>query len=149
MAHHVMDAKVKLRFFVIITYMTEKKTPLNRKPADTKKGFHIPLVDASHFDRDGFSGDVFVPKEANLGFVALQVDVHGKHPRKRILEGNIRSYYVVSGEGIFTLGEEARQAQQGDLFVIPAGSEYAYEGVMTLFEFNVSPDNSFGDEQLE
>lgn len=113
------------------------------------ESFRVPLSQATHFDRDGFSGDVYVPKEAKLGFIALQVDVHGRHPRKRILEGNTRSYYVANGEGTFTLGEDVHQVQQGDLFVIAAGSEYEYEGMMTLLEFNVSPENSFGDEKLE
>ena len=122
---------------------------LEPTPIQTGESFRVPLSEATHFDRDGFSGDIFVPKEAKLGFMALQVDVHGRHPRKRILDGNTRSYYVANGEGTFTLGDDAHQVRQGDLFVIPAGSEYEYEGIMTLLEFNVSPDNSFGDEKLE
>lgn len=131
--------------------MSEAENKPNIEPAEkaSSEAFRVPLSEASHFDRDGFSGDVFVPKEAQMGFIALQVDVHGRHPRKRILEGNTRSYYVANGEGAFTLNDATHQVQQGDLFVIPAGSEYEYEGIMTLLEFNVSPDNSFGDEKLE
>jgi hypothetical protein len=131
--------------------MTQPENAPNLEPtAETKsESFRVPLSGATHFDRDGFSGDIYVSKEANLGFVALQVDVHGRHPRKRILDGNTRSYYVASGEGTFTLGDDTHSVQQGDLYVVPAGSEYEYEGVMTLLEFNISPDNSFGDEKLE
>lgn len=131
--------------------MTQPENTPNLEPApqDTSESFKVPLSEATHFDRDGFSGDIYVPKEANLGFIALQVDVHGRHPRKRILDGNTRSYYVASGEGSFTLDDDTHAVQQGDLYVVPAGSEYEYEGVMTLLEFNVSPDNSFGDEKLE
>lgn len=116
---------------------------------------HIPdpvrigLNQTEHFDREGFSGNIYVSKEAQQGFMALRVEVHGRHPRKRILEDNTRSYFVAEGEGTFTINKETHQVLPGDLYVIPAGGEYEYEGRMTLFEFNVSPDNSFGDEKLE
>lgn len=109
----------------------------------------VSLKDTEHFDRPGFSGDVYVPKEANTGLFALQVDVHGRHPRKRILQGTTRMYYVVKGEGNFTIGDETHSVADGDTFIIPPGGEYEYEGDMTLFEVNVSPDNSFRDEKLE
>jgi hypothetical protein len=35
------------------------------------------------------------------------------------------------------------------LFIVGAGHEYEYSGKMKLFEFNVSPDNSFKDQVLE
>jgi RimJ/RimL family protein N-acetyltransferase len=108
----------------------------------------ISLADTTHFDRDGFSGNIYVPKEAKVGFNALKVDVHGRHPRKRMLEGTTRTYYVSEGEGTFTLGNETHTVAQGDLFVIPPNGEYEYAGTMTLLEFNVSPDNSFRDEKL-
>lgn len=106
---------------------------------------HLTLSDAEHFNREGFSGDIFIPKEAKMGFTALRVEVYGKHPRKEILKGNTRSYYVVDGEGTFTLNEESRVVGAGDLIVIPPDNEYEYRGIMTLFEFNVSRRNSFRD----
>lgn len=105
----------------------------------------IPISAAHHFAREGFSGDVFVPKEAKMGFIALQVEVDGEHPRKEILKGNTRSYYVVSGEGTFTLNDATKEVGTGDLIVIPPENQYAYSGKMTLFEFNVSRSNSFRD----
>lgn len=123
--------------------MTEQ---VNTQP---NQPMRIGLDQTDHFDREGFSGDIYVSKDAREGFMALRVDVHGRHPRKRILEGNTRSYFVAEGQGTFTIGEETHQISQGDLYVIPAGGEYEYEGRMILFEFNVSPDNSFGDEKLE
>jgi mannose-6-phosphate isomerase-like protein (cupin superfamily) len=110
---------------------------------------HIPFVDTEHFEREGFSGDIFVSKEAKMGFTALQVNVHGAHPLKEILRGNTRSYFVADGEGTFVLNGESRAVSRGDLIVIPAGSQYEYQGEMTLFEFNVSPGNSFQDRKIE
>lgn len=116
---------------------------------DKSQPLRIGLGQTEHFDREGFSGDIYVAKEAGQGFNALRIVVNGRHPRKRVLYGNTRSYFVVEGEGTFTVGSETHAVAYGDLYVIPAGAEYEYEGVMTLFEFNVSPDNSFGDEKLE
>jgi RimJ/RimL family protein N-acetyltransferase/mannose-6-phosphate isomerase-like protein (cupin superfamily) len=117
---------------------------INRQPPRK-----ISLEDTTSFERDGFTGHTFIPKEAELGFSAMQIDVHGSHPRKRMLEGTTRSYYVVDGEGTFTLGNATHTVAKGDVFVIPPGGEYEYRGEMTLFEFNVSPDNSFQDQKLE
>jgi mannose-6-phosphate isomerase-like protein (cupin superfamily) len=110
---------------------------------------HIPFTEAEHFEREGFSGDILIPKDAEMGFTALQVNVHGSHPLKEILRGNTRSYFVTEGEGIFVLNGEPRTVNKGDLVVIPAGSQYEYQGEMTLFEFNVSPGNSFRDKKIE
>lgn len=101
--------------------------------------------ETEHFDREGFSGDVYVDRRAGIGFTALLVTVDGAHPRKQMLEGTTRMYHVIGGEGSFTLGETTHSVATGDTYVIPAGAEYAYQGDMKLFEVNISPDNSFGD----
>lgn len=110
---------------------------------------HIPFDQAVHFEREGFTGDILVPKEAALGFTALQVNVDGEHPLKEIGKGNTRSYFVVEGEGTFVLDGDPKTVSKGDLIVVPAGSQYEYQGVMTLFEFNVSPGNTFRDKKVE
>lgn len=107
---------------------------------------HIPHAETEHFDRSGFSGDIFVPKQAEMGFTALQVEVDGAHPRKEILKGTTRSYYVVAGEGTFRLNDQSKVVRAGDLVVIPPENDYDYDGKMTLFEFNISPTNSFQDK---
>lgn len=126
--------------------MTEDSSYL---ASDQSKPSRISLGQTDHFDHEGFSGDIYVPKNARRGFIALKVSVHGRHARKRILEGNTRAYFVAEGQGTFTINSKSYAISPGDLYVIPAGGEYEYEGQMTLFEFNVSPDNSFGDEKLE
>lgn len=111
-------------------------------------GRKISLNDTIQFEREGFTGSVYIDGKNNEGFNALQIDVHGKHPKKQILKGTTRSYYVVEGIGTFTLNGEIHKVEQGDLFVVSSGSKYEYEGSMKLFEFNVSPDSSFGDKTL-
>jgi len=109
----------------------------------------IPFDKTFHFDQEGFSGNVYVESDDKMGFNALLVSVHGHHPKKRILDGNTRIYVVLSGDGEFTLNGETHSVKENDMFIIPAGGEYEYTGQMKLFEFNVSPDNSFGDEKLQ
>src|SRR3569623_1824845 len=105
------------------------------------------VEETEHFDTEGFSGDVYVPDEARKGFSALRVVVHGKHPRKRMID-TTRVYFVVRGTGAFTLNGTSTEARAGDLDVVEPGSEYEYEGDMELFEMNVSPNNSFKDEVI-
>jgi mannose-6-phosphate isomerase-like protein (cupin superfamily) len=128
--------------------MTRENSPPVGSTPHIEGATHIPLASAAHFEREGFSGDVLVPKEAGVGFTALQVNVDGAHPLKQILKGNTRSYYVVDGDGAFMLDGEPQTVSKGDLVVIPAGSQYEYQGVMTLFEVNVSPGNSFRDKVI-
>ncbi|HEV3245205.1 MAG TPA: hypothetical protein VG102_02525 [Candidatus Paceibacterota bacterium] len=59
-----------------------------------------------------------------------------------------RVYFVIDGEGIFTINDVTHKVKKNDLYIIDPSSEYEYEGKMTLFEFNVSPDNSFKDQIL-
>ena len=44
------------------------------------------------------------------------------------------------------LKNETYAVAVGDLFIVAAGDEYEYRGNMKLFEFNISPDNTFGDQ---
>jgi mannose-6-phosphate isomerase-like protein (cupin superfamily) len=108
----------------------------------------IQLSEATDFEREGFDGHVYVPSEAGIGFNVLSVDVHGSHPRKRMLGDTTRTYYVIDGTGSFTLGDTTTEVQAGDLFVIPPEGEYEYNGQMRLLEVNVSPSNGFQDEKL-
>lgn len=105
------------------------------------KPFKATVSDAERFERPGFEGFIHVPAERGLGFTALTILVNGEHPRKRIIEGT-RTYYVTEGAGVFTLGDEDQDAQQGDFFVIPEGGEYGYRGEMSLFEMNIPSDLS-------
>ncbi len=111
----------------------------------TKK---ITLDETDKFDASGFSGQVYISNDENAGFNALLVTVNGRHPKKRMID-TTRNYYVIEGEGVFTLDGAPHKVAKGDLFVVSAGHEYEYEGIMKLFEFNISPDSSFKDEKIE
>lgn len=108
----------------------------------------ITLDETQAFDAGGFSGQVYVKNEENVGFNALLVTVNGRHPKKKMVD-TVRNYYVIEGKGTFILDGTSHQVKPGDLFIVGAGHEYEYSGSMRLFEFNVSPDNSFKDRVLE
>lgn len=125
---------------------------IEQDPTRNTESFKVGTDDVEHFERPGFIGIPQVTIEQGLGFSALTVWVEGSHPRKRMLEGT-RTYYVADSDpnGTFTLGDEVYDVGEGDLFVIPEGSEYSYQGSMTLFEVNV-PSRTTGnlrDEKLE
>jgi quercetin dioxygenase-like cupin family protein len=118
---------------------------LTEQPPTPKR---VQLSETDGFQREGFDGHVYVPSEAGVGFNVLSVDVHGAHPRKRMLGDTTRTYYVIDGTGSFTLGDATTEVQAGDLFIIPPDGEYEYNGQMRLLEVNVSPSNNFQDEKI-
>jgi len=107
----------------------------------------IALHETEGFSREGFDGHIYI-ELPNANFNALRIDVHGSHPRKKMVGDTTRNYLVVEGTGTFTLGEETFDVQPGDLFIIPPEGEYQYKGQMTLFEFNVSPSGNIQDQKL-
>lgn len=117
-----------------------------RKYRMIQKG-KIPLKDTVKFQRSGFDGHIYIQTDDKAGFNALLIDVHGSHPKKLMVD-TTRIYYVVEGEGSFIIDGEVHQVDKDNLFIIPAGHEYEYEGNMKLFEVNISPDNSFKDQKL-
>ena len=121
------------------------------EPGSLVEPFKVKVEDITPFERSGFQGFPQVTLEQGLGFSALTIWVDGSHPRKRMLEGT-RTYYVASPlpRGTFTLDDEVHEVQEGDLFVVPEGGEYSYQGDMTLFEVNIpSATGAVRDEKLE
>ena len=108
----------------------------------------VSIDETQCFDADGFAGQVYVDNKQNVGFNALLVTVNGRHPKKKMID-TVRNYYVIEGKGTFILDGISHKVKPGDLFIVGAGHEYEYSGNMKLFEFNISPDNSFRDEILE
>ncbi len=97
------------------------------------------------FTRPGFTGIEYVNHKDGLGFNVFSVDVTEGNPGKK-MEGFTRTYFVTEGTGTFTLDGENHVAEVGDLFVIPEGSDYSYQGKMKLFEFNVNtPSKKAGE----
>jgi mannose-6-phosphate isomerase-like protein (cupin superfamily) len=118
---------------------------LGRALRDQKTVQHLNCVAVPSFEREGFTGRIFVDKTEKRGFNAMQIDVDGSHPEKEIKAGNTRAYYVAEGSGFFKLNGQERKVKDGDYIEISEGGRYSYRGKMRLFEVNISPDNSFRD----
>lgn len=108
----------------------------------------ISLKDADHFEREGFTGDVYVATEAGRGFNALHVDCLTNH-YKTLLKKAARAYLVLEGSGSFTINGERHAVEPYDFFLLGDGDVYEYEGKMRLFEFNVPGTSSENEEKLD
>ncbi len=112
-------------------------------------------ADQHRFERPGFFGAPYVTAEQALGFTALVISAHDRHPRKRMTGDTTRLYFVTEGSGHFVINGEERRVGRGNLVILPPESEYEYRAnpnrreLLTLFEINISPTNSFTDEKLE
>lgn len=107
----------------------------------------IQLSETEGFSREGFDGHIYY-SAPNGTLSLLRIDVHGSHPRKKMLGDTTRTYTVLNGTGSFTVGEETFDVQPGDVYVIPPGGEYHYQGEMTLDEVNSSPSGNIQDQKL-
>lgn len=108
----------------------------------------IDLEETESFEREGFGGQIYVKPEDGLGYSALLVSVRGSHPTKRMI-GATRSYFIMDGMGNFTINGVVHLARPGELYVIPDGGEYSYQGEMSLWEFNVPGTTSANSITIE
>lgn len=102
----------------------------------------ISFRDAEPFDRGSFGGFKFITAEEQLGFNAIQVEVDGQHGPTEMKKAT-RVYFIFDGSGEFTIDGKVHEVGDSTVIVIPPGSTYDYDGVMSMFEFNVEPNNDF------
>ncbi len=108
----------------------------------------IALADTQGFDREGFSGQVY-ETDQNGKLKSGLITVHGEHPTKRMTGDTTRRYFVIEGEGFFTLNGETFPVEPNQWVVIPPSAEYSYRGEMTLLETNESSSGNITDEKVE
>ena len=65
----------------------------------------------------------------------LYIESETGHDTFMILRGVTRTYYVLSGDGSFTINGTEYRVGAGDLIEIPPRVEYAYSGRMTMLAF--------------
>lgn len=80
----------------------------------------------------------------NEKFSGSLISLNGKHKRiKNKVEDRI--YFIISGSGVFVVGDDTHKVKQFDLVFIPKMTEYEMEGTMQYFlvsspEFNRDND---------
>lgn len=108
----------------------------------------ITPQETTHFDKEWFSWDIYVNKDAKKWFTILRITVHGSHPLKKMIGDTTRTYYVESWMGEFTIDGIKHNAIPGNLFIIEPGHQYEYTWNMILMETNISWSNAFKDELI-
>jgi mannose-6-phosphate isomerase-like protein (cupin superfamily) len=77
------------------------------------------------------------------------IKINGRH-RRLVCDASDRVYYILSGKGMFTLGEAApAKAETGDTVFIPRGTPYAFEGDLTYLVMNGPAFRPGTDRYLE
>jgi mannose-6-phosphate isomerase-like protein (cupin superfamily) len=96
------------------------------------------IIDRRDNTKKGFVGYVYIANDEGHPHNAIWAYVMGASPPKK-MTGAWRNYFVVDGKGAFTLNGNNIQVEHEDFLTIPPGNTYAFEGLMTLFEFNTPP----------
>jgi len=63
--------------------------------------------------------------DVNGGTSVIYAEVSGDHGQ-RIIKDHARIYYIISGEGEFTVNGEVTTGKPGDVIVIPPFATYSY-----------------------
>ncbi|HLD81134.1 MAG TPA: hypothetical protein VJA40_03975 [archaeon] len=108
----------------------------------------IPLSKTEVHDKKDFVAKVYVTKSQDRPFNALLVEVLKRHYKVR-LKNSTRLYFVIKGNGTFTVDGKKEKADLYDCFVIKHGQVYEYEGKMKLIEVNVPATDESNEEKLE
>ncbi len=99
------------------------------------------LAEAKKVDQEGFTAFLYNEKSRIPAYNAVYVDVRGAHDKEYVKTSH-RVYFVIEGTGTFTVDDETRDVQTGDVIAIPPKTPYSYEGKMKLFEINFPATDS-------
>ncbi len=113
----------------------------------TMKSRIIKLTDIPVHQRDGYIYRRLVSQEV-APYNTLHIVVHGTHNARWVVAG-IRNYYVIAGQGVFTVETTAYNVASGTLIVIHPGEVYSYTGQMELLEFNIPTDGQIAHEDID
>ena len=116
--------------------------------ATKKRQTKIPLDKTEIHDHKDFVAKFYVKKEDGQPFNALLVECNTRHHKTKLIKAT-RMYFVISGNGSFTINGRKEEANPNDLFTIESGDVYEYSGKMRLIEVNVPPTDRSNEEKLE
>ncbi len=111
-------------------------TPINRCAVNSMKSSYIyPRPNSTSFKGEGLLSYTFGPlnqKDVDINYIESEKGHDTFIISKRIT----RTYYVLSGNGYFTINSEVYPVTTGVLIEIPPKTEYSYSGKMTLLCFS-------------
>jgi chemotaxis methyl-accepting protein methylase len=86
------------------------------------------------FEGDGLFGYTFGPLKNDVDFYYIEV-THG-HDTFMISQKIARTYYILSGNGYFTIAGDKYEVGPGMLVEVPPKVEYSYSGQMKIIAFS-------------
>lgn len=92
------------------------------------------LPASASFTDTGLSGYIFGPLN-DPSVEVCYIDVAQGHDTFQISRKITRIYYVLSGNGYFTIAGHRHEVASGTLIEVPPGMEYSYSGTMRLIAF--------------
>lgn len=108
----------------------------------------IPLNKTEVIDKKEFVARFYVNKADEKPFNALFVESIIGHYKTK-LKNAARLYFVVEGNGSFTIDGVREEANKYDFFLIQDVQIYEYSGKMKLIEVNVPATGSSNQERLD
>ena len=106
------------------------------------------IIDKSNeptFSQEGLKGFQFPLK--NKDIETYYVDVTNGHDNFIISKRITHIYYVISGQGYFTINNKKYDVNEGSLIEVPPNIEYTYSGKMKLLLI-MNPPWSKGNETI-
>ncbi len=98
-----------------------------------------PLVMKKVIDGDQHSKDLSI----------TWVDIKGHH-KKMVCDISDRAYYIIEGDGEFTVGDDAPgRVTTGDYVFVPRGVPYVFDGHMSYLVINGPAFVPGSDQELE
>jgi mannose-6-phosphate isomerase-like protein (cupin superfamily) len=101
---------------------------------------------AASFEKVGITGFIFPTTDLTIKTEFVIIETETGHETSIVENECDFCYYVLSGSGFFIIDGEQEPCTEGDLVVIPAGSEFTYRGKLKML-LNVTPP--FYPEQEE
>jgi mannose-6-phosphate isomerase-like protein (cupin superfamily) len=83
------------------------------------------------FSLHGLAGYEFLPLK-DPDFAVHILDVRTGHDTFMISKALTRIYYIIEGEGVFTIDNQNHDVSSGLLVEVPPGVEYSYSGRMKI-----------------
>src|SRR5271167_5266096 len=93
------------------------------------------LPTSASFTGKGLLGYTFGPLN-HKDLEVYYVEVEKGHDTFMVSKKITRIYYVLSGNGYFTIGDHKYDVSSGRLVEVPPNIEYCYSGKMTLLAFS-------------
>jgi quercetin dioxygenase-like cupin family protein len=88
---------------------------------------------AFRHDTEALKGWYYQLPDVNGGHSVIYAEVTGDHGQ-RVIKDKPRIYYIIEGEGEFTVNSDKTIVQPGDVIIIPPNSTYSYHATKPVLK---------------